>query len=79
MLDPIRYKFLFLFTTLADPEPEPKLRYFGSSSGSGQKFWLLASPAPQHCDEVYLSIKFQVGEAEKRDQEDVQQVWEAGE
>jgi hypothetical protein len=44
MLDPIQYEFIFLFTSSADPEPEPKLLY--SSSGSGQKFPLLADPAP---------------------------------
>jgi hypothetical protein len=49
MLDPFQYEFLFLYSTSADPEPEPKLLYF--SSGSGQKFPLLAypAPAPQHC------------------------------
>ncbi len=44
MLDPIQYEFIFLFTTLADQVPEPKLWY----SGSGEKFWLLPAPAPQH-------------------------------
>jgi hypothetical protein len=35
MLDHIQYEFRFVQNTLADPEPEPKLRYSGSSSGSG--------------------------------------------
>ncbi len=40
MLDPIQYEFRVFQNTLAYPEPEPKLRYSGSSSGSGQKFRL---------------------------------------
>jgi hypothetical protein len=37
--------FKYYFSLTRSREPEPKLQY----TGSGQKFRLLAAPAPQHC------------------------------
>ncbi len=43
--DPIQHE-LYYFILTRSREPEQKLQYSGSRSGSGQKFWLLAAPAP---------------------------------
>jgi hypothetical protein len=48
LLDPVQYKLLLNILLESDSEPgaEAKTSYFGSSSGSGQKFRLLAASAP---------------------------------
>jgi hypothetical protein len=42
----MNYDFLY---TLVWPGARAKTSLLNISSGSGQKFWLLAAPAPQHC------------------------------